>query len=83
MKQEKKGITNSFQIICAVLSRSVVSDSLQPHGLEPVRFLCPWGFSRQEQWSQLPCPVPGDVPDLGIEPRSPTLQADSLLSEPP
>ena len=40
MKQEKKGITNSFQIICAVLSRSVVSDSLQPHGLQPVRFLC-------------------------------------------
>ena len=44
---------------CAVLSRSVVSDSLKPHGLEPARLLCPWGFSRQEYCSELPCPVPG------------------------
>ena len=41
------------------------------------------GFSRQEYWSGLPCPPPGDLPHPGIEPRSPTLQADSLLSEPP
>ena len=41
------------------------------------------GFSRQEYWSGLPCPSPGDLRDLGIEPKSPTLQADSLLSEPP
>ena len=41
------------------------------------------GFSRQEYWSGLPFPSPGDLPDPGIEPRSPTLQADSLLSEPP
>ena len=41
------------------------------------------GFSRQEYWSGLPCPPPGDLPNPGIEPRSPTLQADSLLSEPP
>ena len=41
MKQKKKCITNSFQIICAVLSRSVVTDSLQSHGLQPVRLLCP------------------------------------------
>ena len=40
-------------------------------------------FSRQEYWSGLPCPPPGDLPNPGIEPRSPTLQADSLLSEPP
>ena len=39
------------------------------------------GFSRQEYWSGLPLPSPGDLPDLGIEPRSPALQADSLLSE--
>ena len=45
--------------------------------------LCPWGFSRQEYWSGLPCPPPGDLPNPGIEPRSPTLQADSLPSEPP
>ena len=41
------------------------------------------GFSRHEYWSGLPCPSPGDLPDPGIEPRSPTLWADSLSSEPP
>ena len=40
------------------------------------------GFSRQEHWSGLPCPSPGGLPDPGIEPRSPALQADSLPSEP-
>ena len=41
------------------------------------------GFSRQEYQSGLPCPPPGELPNPGIEARSPTLQADSLLSEPP
>ena len=41
------------------------------------------GFSRQEYWSGLPFPSPGDLPHLGIEPRSPALQADALTSEPP
>ena len=40
------------------------------------------GFSRQEYWSGLPCPSPGDLPDPGIEPGSPTLEADTLTSEP-
>jgi len=40
------------------------------------------GFSRQEYWSGLPFPSPGDLPGPGIEPRSPTLQADSLPSQP-
>ena len=40
-------------------------------------------FSRQEYWSMLPFPSPGDLPNPGIEPGSPTLQADALLSEPP
>ena len=39
--------------------------------------------SSQEYWSGLPFPSPGDVPDPGIEPGSPTLQADALPSEPP
>ena len=38
-------------------------------------------FSRQEHWSGLPCPPPGDLPDPEMEPGSPALQADSLLSE--
>ena len=38
---------------------------------------------RQEYWSGLPFPSPGDLPDPGIEPRSPTLQEDALPSEPP
>ena len=56
-------------------------------------FVTPWtvayqappsmGFSRQEYWSGLPFPSPGDLPDTEIEPRSPALQADALLSEPP
>ena len=40
------------------------------------------GFSRQGYWSGLPFPSPGDIPDPGIEPVCPALQADSLLSEP-
>ena len=51
-------------------------------------FVTPWAvqsmeFSRPEYWSGLPCLPPGDPPNLGIKPRSPTLQADSLPSEPP
>ena len=38
------------------------------------------GFSRQEYWSGLPFPSPGDLPDTGMEPRSPALEADALTS---
>ena len=41
------------------------------------------GFSRQEHWSGLPCPPPGDLPDPGVKPLFPELQADSLPTEPP
>ena len=68
---------------CAVLSHLVMSDSLQPHRLQPARLLCPWGFSRQDYWSGLPCPPPGGLPDPGIKLRSPTLQLGSLPSDPP
>ena len=40
-------------------------------------------FSRQGYWSELPFPYPADIPDPGIKPLSPALQADSLSSEPP
>ena len=53
-------------LLLYVLSRSVVSDSMWPRGLQPTRFVCPWGFSRQESWSGLPCPSPGDLPNLGL-----------------
>ena len=61
---------NSFQNECLIKgsesgSRSVVSDSLQPHGLKLTRFLLSMGFSRQEYWSGLPCPSPGDLPTQG------------------
>ena len=45
--------------------------------------LLPMGFSRQEYWSGLPFPSPGDLPNPGIEPGSPALQEVSLPSEPP
>ena len=61
----------------------LILDSLWSRGLWPARCFCPWRFSRQEHWSGLPCPPPGDLPVPGIEPRSPSLQANSLPSEPP
>ena len=68
---------------CAVLGRSVMSRSLRPHGLQPNRLLCPWGSSRQEYWSGLPCPSPRDLLNPGIELGSPTLQQGSLPAELP
>ena len=62
-----------------MLSLSVVSDSLRPHGLRATRLLCPWGFSRQEHWNGLPCLPP--LPNPGIKPGSPALQVDSLPSK--
>ena len=64
-----------------VLSHSVMSDSLWSYG--PAWLLCPWGFFRPEYWSGLPCLPPGNLPNPGIKPRSPSTQADSLPSQPP
>ena len=61
-------------------SRSVMSDFLQPQTVA-YETSPSMGFSRQEYWSGLPFPSPGDLPDPGFEPRSPALQADSLPSE--
>ena len=71
-----------------------VSKKVKVKSLSCVRlFATPWtvahkappsmGFSRQEYWSGLPFPFPGDLPNPGIEPRSSSLQADALTSEPP
>ena len=75
---------------------SIVNSLIYPFvkKLSRVRlFATPWtvayqappslGFSRQEYWSGLPFPSPGDLPNPGIEPGSPVLQADALPSEPP
>ena len=69
--------------IMCVLNHSVMSDSLRTRGLQPTRLLRPWGFFRQEYWSGLPCPPPGHLPHPGTEPRSSSLQVNSLPSDPP
>ena len=72
----------------------IIESEVKVKSLSPVRiFVTPWtvayqaplsmGFSRQECWSGLPFPSPGDLPDPGVEPGSPALQADTLPSEPP
>ena len=62
------------------VSHSVMSDSLQHHGLQLTSFLCPWNSPGK---SGQPFSSPGYLPDPGIKPRSPALQADSLPYEPP
>ena len=59
-------------------SHSVMSDTLRPHGL-----YMSMAFSRPAYWSRQPFPSPGDLPNPGIKPRSPALQADSLPAKPP
>ena len=68
-------------VIC-MLSRSVVSNAVTSWTVAHQAPLF-MGFSRQEYWSRLPFPSPGDLPDPGIEPGSPSLQTDSLPPEPP
>ena len=64
-----------------VLNRSIVSDSLRLHGLYQVPLSME--FSRQGYWHGLPLPSLGDLPDPGIKPRCPALQADTLPFESP
>ena len=66
-----------------ILSRAYlfIRALLCPSSLRPHQALLSLGFPRQEYWSGLPSPPPGDLPDPGIEPTfpaSPALQADSL-----
>ena len=63
------------------IGHSGVSDSLRPRGLYCQAPLA-LEFSWQEEWSGLPFLSPGDLPDLGIQPGSPALQAESLPCEP-
>ena len=61
-------------------SHQVVSDSCDPIDCSPQAPLS-MRFSRQEHWSGVPFPSPGDLPDPGLEPGFPALQADSLPTE--
>ena len=54
--------------LCVCAAAPVVSDSLRPQGQRSLSGSL--GFSRQEYWSQLPCPCPGDLPNPGVETTS-------------
>ena len=68
--------------VCMYFHCSVVSDSVIPWTVAHQAPLS-MEFSRQEYWGRLPFPFPGELPDPELKPKSPALQADSLLSEPP
>ena len=76
--------TNNNRTGCALLCLAALSRPAlcDPINCSPPRLLCPLEFPRQEYWSGLPCPPPGDLSNPGMEPRSPALQ-DSLPSEAP
>ena len=66
---------------CVCVGRSVLSDSVTPWTIAHWAPLF-MGFSRQEYWGGLPFPFPGDLPNPGMEPRSPALQADFFNTDP-
>ena len=71
-KKERKEVKSLSHVRLFVTPRTIACQA--PPSME---------ISRQDYWSALPFPSPGDLPDPGIKSRSPALQADSLLSEPP
>ena len=77
----KEPISQFPSLLSVCFSCSVMPNSLRPHGLQPTRLLCPWGFSKQEYWNGLPCPLSGHLPNPGIKPRSYCI-TDSLPTEP-
>ena len=75
----KESVKNLRITLCVLVAQSCLTVTLWTVACHAPPSL---GFSRQEYWSGLPFPFPGDLPNPGTEPRSPALQADSLLSEP-
>ena len=68
---------------CRSVRCSVVSDSLRPHGLQPVRHLCPWNSPGKNAGVGSHSILQENLPDPRIKPRSPAWQTDSLRSETP
>ena len=77
LKHSNEKKKKSESVSCSVISNSLWAMSIAHQAL------LYRGFSRQEYWSGSPFASPGDLPNPGIEPGSPALKADSLLSEPP
>ena len=69
-REEENGIPD---FVCVCVSRSVLSNSLRPHGLKPARLLCPWSSPGKNTGVGCLIPSPGDFPDPGITLRSPAL----------
>ena len=69
--------------MCVCVCVSCVLTLCDPMDYRPPGLLCSGGFSRQEHWSDLPCPPLGDLPNQGIKSKSLALQLNSLPSEPP
>ena len=64
--RDQETALNKSHVRACVLSAFSHVDSLRPYGPWPARLLCPWRFSRQESWSSLPFPPPGDLHDPGF-----------------
>ena len=93
----ERGEEKTQKVLCFLdlrYRKTVKTRKVKVKSLSHVRlFAIPWmvayqappsmGFSRQEYWSGLPFPSPGDRPNPGIKPRSPALQTGALPSEPP
>ena len=90
----KPGVLQSLRVQRVGYSWATELTMLSAQSLQSFPTLCdlwtvahqapvPMRFSRQECWHGLPCPLPGDLPNPGIEPRAPALQVDSLPSEQP
>ena len=80
---ENMGLLKKANSSCSSVSHSVVSDFVQPHGLQSARLLCPWGSPRKNTGVGCHFLLKGIFPTLGLNAGSSVLQADSLPSEPP
>ena len=83
MRMNCKKLKGSNFMCCVCSVTSVVSNSLQPNGLQLARLLCPWDSPGENTKVGSCSLLQRNLPNPGIEPRTPALQADSLPAEPP